>query len=162
MWDACLLLGKEKKTQPAKELFPTVPTPTTLPALEYGKYEDALDEMKILGFPHTSPFSLLAKNYRGTIYADELMKQLGNVVFIVGYYVNTKDLHTVHGDHMSFGTFIDGKGKLFDTVHFPQSLEKYRFEGKGCYIVKGTVIEDFGVPSIDVVQMQRIHWAFNS
>src|SRR5204862_4631049 len=121
------------------ELFETAPKPTDLPPLEYGKYEEPLDEMKILSFPYTSPFTLLEKQYHGTVYADELMQQLGNVVYMVGYYVNIKRVQTIHGDSMYFGSFTDSKGALFDTVHFPQSIERYPFTGKGCYLLKGTV-----------------------
>ena len=151
-------MSKTKKTAPKKELFVATKEPTNLPELEYTDNEEALNEMEILGFPHTSPFSFLKKQYQGTVSAKELISHLGNVVYIVGYYVNTKSLHTVHGDKMVFGSFIDKTGNLFDTVHFPPSIEKYPFTGKGCYLIKGTVIEDFGVPSIDVSNMKRIEW----
>ena len=161
LWDAHMLLGKTKKTAPKKELFELPAQPNHLPALEYGSYEDALDEMKILGFPYTSPFTLLDKQYQATIYANELLKHLSKVVYMVGYYVNIKKVNTIHGDIMYFGSFIDSKGQLFDTVHFPQSIDQFPFTGKGCYIVKGKVIEEFGVPSIEVTHMQRIGWAFS-
>lgn len=56
-----MVLSKTKKTIPRKELFASPSESTELPALEYGQYEDALDEMQILSFPYTSPFELLAK-----------------------------------------------------------------------------------------------------
>lgn len=161
LWDAHLMLSKTKKTVPRKELFAVEAEPTDLPELEYGQHEDALDEMKILGFPYTNPFTILKKKYEGMVYAKELLKHLGNVVYMVGYYVNTKSVSTIHGDHMKFGTFIDSRGNLFDTVHFPQSIEQYPFNGKGCYLIKGTVIKDFDVPTVDVSHMQRVHWAFS-
>lgn len=161
LWDAHLLLGKVKKTIPKRELFETEQTSTELPPLEYDQYEEALDEMKILSFPFTSPFALLKKQYGGMVYADELLNHLGNVVYMVGYYHNIRGVTTVDGNYMSFGCFTDRKGNLFDTVHFPDSIEKYPFTGKGCYLLKGTVLEDFGVPSLDVSHMQRIPWVFN-
>ena len=161
LWDAHLLLSKTQKTVPRKELFAMPAQTTVLPPLEYDLYEDALDEMQILGFPYTSPFKLLSKQYKGVVYGHELLKHLGNVVYAIGYYVNIKRVQTIHGDSMYFGSFTDSLGQLFDTVHFPQSIEKHPFTGKGCYLLKGTVIEDFGVPSIDVAQMQKIPWAFN-
>jgi DNA polymerase-3 subunit alpha len=162
LWDAHLLLSKTKKSVPRKELFYTAPVATELPALEYSNYEDALDEMKILGFPHTSPFSIIEKQYNNVIYAKELMKHLNETVYMTGYYVNTKSVNTIHGDNMKFGTFIDSKGHLFDTVHFPDSIEAYPFDGKGCYILKGTVIVDFNVPTLDVSHMKKINWSFNT
>lgn len=160
LWDAHLLLNKEKKSVPKKELFTTEPPSAELPALEYDPYESALDEVKILSFPFTSPFKLLKKQYKGTVYAEELIRQIGNVVYIIGYYANIRKVITIHGDVMYFGCFTDSKGKLFDTVHFPQSIAKYPSTGKGCYLLKGKVIEDFEVPSIEVSNMERIEWVF--
>jgi len=78
LWDAHLILGKIIKSVPKKELFAAELEPTDLPKLEYGEYEDPLDEMKILSFPHTSPFKILKKQYKGVIYAKELLSHLGN------------------------------------------------------------------------------------
>lgn len=61
---------------------------------------------------------------------------------------------------MKFGTFIDSQGCLFDTVHFPQSIECFPFTGKGSYLIKGTVTQDFDATTVDVSHMQRINWAF--
>ncbi len=33
------------------------------------------------------------------------------------------------------------------TVHFPPSLKAYAFQSKGCYIVLGKVVDDFGFES---------------
>ncbi len=162
LWDAHMLLNKTKKTIPRKELFVAAPEPTDLPPLEYGDFEDAMDEIQILGFPYTSPFTLLEKQYKNTVPAKGLIQHLGKVVYMMGYYVNIKRVTTIHGDNMYFGTFIDSAGVLFDTVHFPQSIEQYPFTGKGCYLLKGKVIEDFNVPSLEVSNMTRINWAFNT
>jgi DNA-directed DNA polymerase III PolC len=161
LWDAHMILGKIKKSVPKKELFSTQSESTDLPELDYNQYEDALDEFKILGFPYTSPFKLLKRQYKGIVYAKELLSQLGNVVYLVGYCVVQRPVHTINGDRMYFGNFIDEFGDLFDTVHFPQSIAKYPFSGRGCYVIKGTVVEDFGVPSVEVSHMERISWAFN-
>lgn len=160
LWDAHLLLSKEKKSVPKRELFEEAPASTDLPPLEYTPFEEALDEMKILSFPHTSPFSLLKKNYNGTVLAEDLLNHVGNVVYIIGYCANTRPVITTYGEKMYFGCFTDSKGKLFDTVHFPPSIERYPFTGKGCYLLKGKVLVDFDVPSIEVSNMERIEWAF--
>ncbi|MES2619748.1 MAG: DNA polymerase III subunit alpha, partial [Bacteroidota bacterium] len=160
LWEAHLLLSKEKKSVPKKELFEAAAPSNDLPPLEYNKYESALDEMKILSFFYTSPFTLLKKQYNGTVFADELMNHIGNVIYIVGYYANIRKVITINGDVMYFGCFTDSKGKLFDTVHFPLSIAKYPFTGKGCYLLKGKVLEDFDVPSVEVSNMERIEWAF--
>jgi DNA polymerase-3 subunit alpha len=156
LWDAHMLMSKTKKTRPRKELFEAPPVNTKLPPLEYGKYEDALDEIKILSFPHASPFSVLKTHYPDTVAAKDILTRLGEVVYITGYYVNIKQVYTIHGEKMFFGSFTDRQGHLFDTVHFPPSISKYPFTGKGCYLIKGKVIEEFDVPSIEVSHMMRI------
>ncbi|MBS1596056.1 MAG: hypothetical protein JST90_17220 [Bacteroidetes bacterium] len=160
LWDAHLILGKVKKSVPKKELFESAPEPTELPDLEYGRYEDALDELKILSFPYTSPLALLKKQYAGIVYARELKSHLGNVVYMTGYHFAIRETSTISGERMCFGNFIDKHGDILDAVNFPQSIEKYPFTGKGCYLVKGTVVEDFDVPSVEVTHMERIPWAF--
>ncbi len=53
-------------------------------------------------------------------------------------------------EHMCFGTFYDVQGEVFDTVHFPDSARQFPFRGRGFYVLKGKVTEDFGVFAIDV------------
>ncbi|MFN8278493.1 MAG: PHP domain-containing protein [Chitinophagales bacterium] len=160
LWEAHWRMSKSKKTSPRRELFPATSESTHLPPLEYDSYEDARDEMKLLGFPLQSPFHLLKKTYKGTVLAKDLPAQLGQVVYIVGYTISTRRVTTVLGETMYFGNFFDEQGDLFDSVHFPPSIAKYYFTGKGCYLMKGKVVEDFGVPSVEVEKMERIPWVF--
>jgi DNA polymerase-3 subunit alpha len=160
LWDAYAIMSKTKKTIPRKELFALPPEPTSLPPLEYEKFEDASNEMQILGFPHTSPFSLLAKKYKGITPAKNLMEHLGKEIYMIGYYANIRKVTTITGEIMYFGCFTDEAGDMFDTLHFPQSINRYPFTGKGCYLLKGTVIEDFEVPGVEVNRMERIDWGF--
>lgn len=160
LWEAHLHFGEQKKLQPVPELFATEPDNAPLPELEYGEHEEAINEIQILGFPLTSPFSLLKKTFKGTTYAHEFKDNVGNVVYIVGYTVNTRPVRTAHGQRMYFGCFIDSKGQLFDTVHFPLVYDKYPFKGKGCYLLKGTIQENFDVPALNVSHMELLPWAF--
>ena len=57
---------------------------------------------------------------------------------------------------MHFGTFYDREGNVFDSVHFPQIAKKYPFRGKGFYLMHGKVVEDFGVPMIEVSYMDKV------
>jgi DNA polymerase-3 subunit alpha len=57
---------------------------------------------------------------------------------------------------MYFGCFLDAKGKFFDTVHFPDSLMKYRFKGNGIYLMLGKVVEEFGSPALEVEKMEKM------
>jgi len=127
-----------------------------LPALKESRHEQAFDEIELLGFPLCSPFDLLASDYRGDILASEMKNQMGKIVILAGYYVTRKNVTTVNKRLMNFGTFLDCKGRFFDTTHFPPSLAKYPFQGKGCYLVKGKIVEDFGFPSMEVVAMKKL------
>ena len=103
----------------------------------------------------------MKKKYKGTVYAQDLLAHMGNVVYLMGYYISIKRVTTITGQIMYFGNFLDQRGHIFDTVHFPQSIERYPFTGRGCYLVKGTVVEDFNVPSVEVSHMERVPWAFS-
>ncbi|HAD21840.1 MAG TPA: hypothetical protein DCF87_06980, partial [Opitutae bacterium] len=41
-------------------------------------------------------------------------------------------------------------------VHFPPSLERFRFRGKGIYRFKGPVREEYGCYHIEVTQMEKL------
>ena len=57
---------------------------------------------------------------------------------------------------MMFGTFIDQKGLFFDTTHFPKVCNDFPIRGKGCYLIKGKVAEEFGFYSIDVISLKLL------
>ena len=57
---------------------------------------------------------------------------------------------------MFFGTFLDDRGEVFDTVHFPDSARKFPFRGRGFYSIKGKVTEDFGVYAVEVAWMDKL------
>lgn len=87
---------------------------------------------------------------------------LGKTIEIAGYYVTCKPTHTVKGQLMMFGTLIDKEGFFFDTTHFPKILAKYPFRGKGIYLIKGKVVNDFGFFSLDVFSMEKLQYAFGA
>ena len=88
--------------------------------------------------------------------ARDLLKKLGKQVEILGYLVHIKGTMTGDGKRMSFGVFIDLDGEWIDTVQFPDTAKKYPFQGSGCYIIKGKVVEEFGFVSIEVNWHQRL------
>jgi len=57
---------------------------------------------------------------------------------------------------MNFGTFIDIEGQFLDTVHFPQVAAKYPFMGRGVYLIKGKVVEEFEYYSIEAQEMSKL------
>ena len=127
-----------------------------LPVLAETEHEQAFDEIELLGFPLSSPFSLLETKDLGQIVARQMKAAMGRVVTMVGYYVTRKHVTTVNRKHMSFGTWIDVEGKYFDTTHFPPSMARYPFKGKGCYRVTGRIVEDFEFPSMEVIKMEKL------
>jgi len=127
-----------------------------LPILQEGRHDQAFDEIELLGFPLCSPFDLLAEPVGQTVIREELKKYTGKTIKILGYYVARKNVTTSNRRLMNFGTWLDTDGQFFDTTHFPPSLARYPFQGRGCYLIGGKVVEDFGFPSIEVTRMQKL------
>ncbi len=129
-----------------------------LPVLEDSEVEVAHEEINILGFPLCSPFDLLRVRSRGDAWAADLKVHAGRTVRIVGYFVTVKPVRTKNGERMGFGTWLDGQGDFFDTVHFPRAYRRYPFRGIGCYLIRGKVEVDHGFPSIEVDRMELLEW----
>ncbi len=157
LWEANFLQRRVKSVAGAEaSLFESKPFEFSLPKLEQTAMEDALDEIEILGFPLCDPFTLVDIDTKNFIPAAELHLHHGKNVEIIGYYVTQKPVRTVKGDIMQFGTFVDHKGDWMDTVHFPDVTNRTPLSGKGFYQMKGKVVEDFGVYSVEVQWMRKV------
>lgn len=157
LWEAHILLGKNERESDMALLFTEKVKEFRLPQLEQTQLEDAYDEVELLGFPVTlSAFDMLETGFRGEVKASELMQHKGKKIRLLGNLVTIKYVHTVKGEWMHFGCFLDVHGEFFDTVHFPNSLKTYPFRGYGVYLVLGTVTEEFGFPSITVEKMAKL------
>ncbi len=156
LWEIYSLLQPVKKTYPEKELFNVNSKKYVLPELINKWQDDAFDEIELLGFSLCSPFKLMREKIPSNLTANELRDKIGKTVEIVGYLVTTKNTSTSKGDRMYFGTFIDNEGNWIDSVHFPQSARQYRFQGSGCYLLKGLVKEEFDFLYVEVEQMYRL------
>lgn len=156
LWEIYSVLGNHKRTHPVKELFEVTKKTFQLPALHQDVYDDALDEIEILGFPLCSPFTLLKDSPDREINLQQLVQHIGKQISIIGCYVIHKVTRTTKGQDMAFGTFLDVNGYFFDTVHFPDVLDKYPFMNKGCYSIEGKVVEEFDFVSIEVVCMKKL------
>ena len=162
LWEAHLYFGKIKgnaesrQFQYAHDMFKEPIKQYRLPILEKKPFEDAFDEMELLGFPLCDPFELLATKERGDTLAFELMSKLEQTVALVGYLVTTKNTMTKGGKPMHFGTFYDHRGEVFDTTHFPPVARRYPFRGRGFYLLKGKVVEDLGYPMIEINYMEKL------
>ncbi len=131
-----------------------------LPPLSENELDQAFDEIELLGFPLCSPFDLLAEPAPAAegVTAGQLPSLTGRMVVLIGYYVTRKDVRTVQGSLMNFGTWLDRDGHFFDSVHFPEVLKRFPFRGRGVYRVTGRVASEYGFPSVEVVHMERLPW----
>lgn len=157
LWEVHNYLGTKTKIITDKELFHLPTKSYNLPDLVNSSIEDAYQELELLGFPVTlGMFDLLKTDYRGDILAKNLEQHEGKIVKMLGNFVCDKTVHTIKNTKMWFGTFIDVEGNFFDTTHFPNSSPIYPFRGKGCYLILGKVVLDFGVPSIEVIKFAKL------
>lgn len=157
LWEVHNYLGSSVKPKADRELFHLPVKSYALPSLDTSLIEDAYQELELLGFPLSiSMFDLLKTSYRGEVLAKDLDRHEGKMVKMLGIYVCEKTVYTSQNAKMWFGTFIDHAGDFFDTAHFTNRTPVYPFRGKGCYLILGKVLMDFGVPSIEVIQFAKL------
>ena len=150
LWEANFLQQRNSRHSVANVLFKEKPIDFKLPALQQHPLDDAIDEIEQLGFPLCNVFELVDDDPGKYIRANKLHNHLAEEVSVLGYLVVVKATHTVHNETMFFCTFIDADGDWLDTVHFPPIVQKFPLTGKGFYRMKGKVVEEFGVYSVDV------------
>lgn len=155
LWEAHFLMGAIKQTSTTPDLFDVEPRRFTLPGLSTEQYEDAFDEMELMGLSLCSPFDLLEDRRVERVRALQMPEHVNAVITTRGFMTSVKQTRTIKGDAMYFGTFIDRDGEFLDTVHFPPVAKKYPFRGRGIYRLKGRVIEEFGFLSIEVIAMVK-------
>lgn len=154
--EARLLMVNFKPDFRLPTFFETPKHDYKLPQLDRNIFEDAFDELEILGFPvSVSPFDLLLTKYRGSVNAKDLLKFHKKEVKMLAYLIARKHVPTKKGN-MYFGTWIDAEGELFDTAHFADCLEKYPFQGGGCYLLLGNVEVDYHFPTITITKMAKM------
>ncbi len=159
MWEKNAVFNPKAKFESSGFLFDEGHESFELPELAEGEFDQAFDEIELLGFPLRSPFDLLEKTEPYTdVFASQLKGLIGRMIVIEGYYVCRKDVRTVKGELMYFGTWLDREGHFFDTTHFPAFVKLSPFRGKGIYRIEGKVAEEYGFPSIEVVKMEKLVW----
>jgi len=152
-----LVKSSAKPVYKQAALFAPADRKFQLPAFEHNKLEDAYDEIELIGFPVSiSSFDMLETRFRGEIMACQMISFVGKKVRMLGRLVAFKNVGTSDNRLMQFGTFLDVQGNFFDTVHFPDSLQQYRFKGSGVYLLLGKIVEDFGFPSLEVEKMAKM------
>ncbi|MDH5381870.1 MAG: DNA polymerase III subunit alpha, partial [Cyclobacteriaceae bacterium] len=130
LWEAMLYFSEGRSNTYTTDLFNAEPIPFSLPVLQRDVFEDAFDELELLGFSLCDPFSLLTTVDLGDTVALDLMSKQGRVVVITGYLVTIKNTSTIKKELMHFGTFYDKEGHVFDTVHFPDTARNHPFRGR--------------------------------
>ena len=154
--EARFILGQHKAAFKHPTLLDEPQKNYQLPKIERNPFEDAFDEIEILGFPVSfSPFELLQTRYRGSVMAKDLIKYHKQQVKMLAYLISRKHVPTKRGA-MFFGTWVDAEGEYFDTAHFPNCLQDYPFQGGGCYLLLGTVEVDFHFPTITIHKMAKM------
>lgn len=161
MWEKNSVFNSTVKVSEGLKMFNDVYENYTLPVLSEGKYDQAFDELELLGFPLRSPFNLVADLPEKGILAKEMKANEGKEIFITGYFVTTKTVSTIKKELMQFGTWVDKEGKFFDTTHFPKVYKMFPLKGKGVYYIRGKVVLDFGFPSIDVHWMNKLPYVID-
>ncbi len=154
--EARLLLINYKIENRNIALFDEPVSEFKLPELIREAFEDAFDELEIIGFPIScSPFDLLQTKFRGSVFVKDLLKFHKSQVRMLAYLISRKHVPTKKGA-MFFGTWMDANGDYFDTAHFPDSLKQYDFQGGGCYLLLGTVEVDYHFPTITIHKMAKM------
>lgn len=69
--------------------------------------------------------------------------------------MHTRLSTTSKGEIMRFTTMVDLDGVFFDCVHFPQTMGHTPIHGKGIYACYGTVTEEFGHYSLEVMSTKK-------
>ncbi len=157
LWEANFLQKKNAKHIPAyASLFNEPPVEFVLPQLQQHPYDDAMDEMELLGFPLCNVWTLADDDLSQYLPAGKLPEYLGQTIVTIGYYITDKAVRTVNNNTMYFGTFLDKKGDWLDTVHFPNTFRYTPFSGKGFYKMTGKVVEEFGVYIIEVAGCEKV------
>jgi DNA polymerase III alpha subunit len=156
LWQAHLNKNEGKKEQP-ETLFQLESQHFEFPDFTTNALQSAYDEIELYGFPVTLTwFDLLKTNFRGELMACQMLHFVGKQYRMLGKLVTVKYVRTCKGETMALATFVDATGEAFDTVHFPQVLKAWPFQGDGMYLLLGKVTEEFGQPSLEVEKMGRL------
>ncbi len=155
MWEANFLQKKTVSASSTGFLFREAPVEFKLPPLPRHPLDDALDEIDLLGFPLGDVFDLADTGPENYLAVADLAGMIGKTVLVLGYLITSKTVQTARGP-MHFHSFKDADGNWFDAVFFPDVSKYYPVTGKGFYAMKGKVVSDFNVYSIEVTHAKKI------
>ncbi|HEY4965388.1 MAG TPA: PHP domain-containing protein [Puia sp.] len=156
LWEANFLHRKKSAPERSGFLFLENPQSFRLPELKQHPLDDALDEIELLGFPLCNVFELAKEDHQNFMPARELSNHSDRMVSVLGYLVTSKAVNTITNETMHFHTFLDSEGEWLDTVFFPGINRYHALTGKGFYAMKGKVVEEFGVYSLEVTECRKV------
>ena len=157
LWEANFLQKKNKAHVPARQsIFQEPAMEFHLPALPQHEFDDAIDEIELLHFPLRNPFDMVDDDITKYVRSKDLHNHVDKEVAVLGYLITTKEVNTIKREIMYFGTFLDPDGEWLDTVHFPDVNRYYPLQSAGFYQMKGKVVEEFGVYSVEVNYCKKI------
>ena len=158
LWKAHFHHFKNTKRDTELSLFAIEHKRFLIPTLKEYDNEKSFEQMELLGFPLCNPFDLVEEVLPEHICAVDFKKHLGKQIETFGYLVTIKNSKTSTNQIMNFGTLLDIKGDIIDTVHFPNTVKEFPFRGKGVYRLKGTISEEFGYYFLEVRQMNKLNF----
>lgn len=153
LWQAHLHKSQGKQEQP-ETLFVTESQRFVFPDFKTTALQNAYEELSLYGFPVSITwFDLLQTKFRGELMASQMTRFVGRSCRMLGKLVTRKMVRTCKGELMAMGTFMDATGEVFDTVHFPQTLKEWPFQGDGIYLLLGKITEEYGQATLEVQKM---------
>jgi DNA-directed DNA polymerase III PolC len=156
LWEANFLQKKRPSVTGTGFLFREEPAGFQLPNLAQHPLDDAMDEIELLGFPVCDAFELVNDDPLRYLPARKLKDHLGKQVQVLGRLITSKPVNTAQNETMHFHSFLDSAGDWLDTIFFPDISRYYPVNGKGFYAMRGKVVEEFGVFSIEVSHCKPI------
>ena len=155
LWEGAFVQKKNSNHVAAHQsLFVEEERKFQIPELPIYEMDDAYDEIELLGFPVCNPFHIVDEDPYKYKLAKDMKDNIGKVITLLAYHITHKPVHTVHGQAMSFGTFLDIESNWIDSVHFPD-VHRRLPPTAGFYLITGKVTCDFGVCSLEVIKLEK-------
>lgn len=132
-----------------------------LPEVEdYNEHTKIKHEMEIFGFPIIRhPLHLYQERISRIhpVEAKMMKKFVGRLITMVGWLVTGKLVSTKHNELMEFFSFEDLTA-LYETTFFPKAYKRFChiISSSRPYILKGKVESNFGVVSLNVLEVRYL------
>ncbi|MGS2763772.1 DNA polymerase III subunit alpha [Sinomicrobium sp. M5D2P9] len=155
LWHAVFKTRAYGKRTPQTLLFKPRHRNFKLPQLPSHPVEDAYDQLELLSFPLCGYYALMDGEPKSRLVYKDFPDHLNKKILVYGAMVHTRTNTTSKGEVMRFTTMLDLEGNFFDCVHFPQAMDQTPIHGKGIYACYGTVTEEFGHYSLEVMATKK-------